>query len=76
MNSNRRRRNRPHSGPSPPRDPFDDWLALARALVLRPCKRLLQTLIRCITSSFGQVKSMGSHREKHNSRPNRRFDRP
>ncbi len=76
MNSNHRHRNRPHSGPSPLRDPFDEWLALVRALVLRPCKRLLQTLIRCVTSRSGEAKSMDSQRDKHNSRSNRRFDRP
>lgn len=76
MNSNHRHRNRPHSGPSPPRDPFDEWLAFVRALVPRPCRRLLQTLIRCVTSRFGQAKSTRSYRETRNLRSNRRFDRP
>ncbi len=76
MNSSHRHRNRLRCGPSPPRDPFDDWLALMRGLVLAPCKQLLRSLIRCVNLRPKRINSTHSHGNERTKHLRRRFNRP
>ncbi len=76
MNPRHYKQQKPQSGPSPPNDPFDEWLNMVRTLVVKPLWGLIQASWRLVVSN--RHKNNGecsSWRRRDPSHP-RRSQRP
>ena len=76
MNSRRYKQQNPQSGPSPPNDPFDEWLVMVRDLVVKPMWGLIQATWRLVVSSRHKNNSEWSSSRRRDQSHHRRSQRP
>ena len=76
MNSRRYKQHNPQSGPSPPNDPFDEWLNMVRTLVVKPMWGLIQATWRHLVSSRKKNISEWSSSRRRNPTHQRRSQHP